>query len=79
MCEQVTSSINSASESFMKSAIATSKIVISTMALIKSMLDLYPNKRVKYLAFNGHGRTKKKNLNRIKKYLMKNIKSGGKY
>jgi hypothetical protein len=35
---------------------------------IEEIINLYPNKRVKYLAYHGKRRTRKKNINRIKKY-----------
>lgn len=35
---------------------------------LKEIINLYPNKRVLYLAYHGKRRTRKKNINRIKKY-----------
>lgn len=36
--------------------------------LVKKAIDLYPDKRVIYLATHGKGRTRKKNINRILKW-----------
>lgn len=36
--------------------------------IAKQMINLYPNKRVIYLATHGKRRTRKKNINRILKY-----------
>lgn len=35
---------------------------------LEEIINLYPNKRVIYLAYHGKRRTRKKNINRIKKY-----------
>lgn len=42
---------------------------------LKKIIDLYPNKRVIYLAKHGKGRTKKKNINRILKWYNQQAKT----
>lgn len=46
-------------------------IIERAKVLVEYVLELYPNKRVIFLATHGHGRTQKKNINRILKWLRK--------
>lgn len=43
-------------------------------AVIQRLIDQYPNKRVIHLAKHGKQRTRKKNINRIKKYFEREAK-----
>ena len=43
--------------------------------ILKRIVDMYPNKRVKYLATHGKHRVRKKNINRIKKWYEREAKN----
>ena len=53
---------------------ALPSIVKACADVIEDIIDLYPNKRVIYLAKHGKKRVRKKNINRIKKYFERESK-----